>query len=183
MASVKTSKVNPKYKRKYRVRNWAAYERGLRDRGDVTVWLSEEAIDLDAPDHTTLSRRNQTVELPSFSRVHTGPIHLIVDSTGLKIFGAGEWNARKHRKAKDRGGWRKLHIGVDGDGFIVAEALTENTKDDAAVLPELLGQIDGRIRRFTGDGAYDRKSVYDQIGTAGTEDVAIIVPPRRAAAL
>jgi hypothetical protein len=235
MASVKTSKVNPKYKRKYHVRNWAAYERGLCDRGDVTVWLSQEAIeawtppptgcrggqprysslaiitaltlrvvfrlplrqtegflasllrlmelDLDAPDHTTLSRRNQTVEVPAFRRDHAGPIHLIVDSTGLKIFGAGEWNSRKHREAKDRRGWRKLHLGVDGDGFIVAEALTKNTKDDAAVLPDLLGQIEGPIRRFTGDGAYDRKSVYDQIGRAGIEDVAVVVPPRRPAAL
>ncbi len=91
MASVKTCKVNPKYQRKYRVRNWAAYERGLRDRG--------------APDHTTLSRRNQTVEVPAFRRDHAGPIHLIVDSTGLKIFGAGEWNSRKHRRVKDRRGW------------------------------------------------------------------------------
>ena len=89
----------------------------------------------------------------------------------------------KAQQAKDWRGWRKLHIGVDGDGLIVAEALTENTKDDAAVLPELLGQVDGPIRRFTGDGAYDRKSVYDPIGTAGTEDVSIIVPPRRPAAL
>ena len=64
----------------------------------------------------------------------------------------------------------------------MAEARTENTEDDAAVLPYLLRQINGRIKRFTGDGAYDRKSVYDQIGTAGTEDVAAIVPPRRAAA-
>ncbi len=235
MASVKTSKVNPKYKRKYRVRNWAAYERGLRDRGDVTVWLSEEAIeawipsptgrrggqprdsnlaivtaltlrvvfrlplrqtegflasllrllelDLDAPDHTTLSRRNQTVDVPALRRVHAGPMHLIVDSSELKIFGAGKWNSRKHRKAKDRSGWRKLHIGVDGDGFVVAEALTEDKKDDAAVLPERLAQIDGQIRRFTGDGAYDRKSVYDQIGTAGIEDVTVVVPPRRPAAV
>jgi hypothetical protein len=139
-------------------------------------------LDLDVPDHTTLSRRNQTVELPAFSRVHAGPIHLIVDSTGLKIFGAGEWNSRKHRQAKDRRGWWKLHIGVDGDGVIVAEALTENTEDDAAVLPDLLGQIDRQISRFTGDGAYNRKSVYDQIGTTGTKDVAVVVPPRRTAA-
>ena len=58
---------------------------------------------------------------------------------------------------------------MDGDGFVVADALTENTKDDAAVLPDLLGQIDGQVRRFTGDGAYDPKSVYEQIGAAGTE--------------
>ena len=63
-------------------------------------------LDLDAPDHTTLSRRNQTVELPALSRLHAGPIHRIVDSTGLEIFGAGEWNSRKHKKAKDRRGWQ-----------------------------------------------------------------------------
>jgi len=108
-------------------------------------------------------------------------LHLIVDSTGLKIFGAGEWNSRKHRKTKDRGGWRKLHLRVDDKGFIVAQTLTKSTGDDAAMLPELLSQVDAPVKRFTGDGAYDRRSTYEQIGEAGTDDVVIVVPPRRPA--
>ena len=87
-------------------------------------------LDLNAPDHTTLSRRNREVLVPALRRAAGRPIHLIVDSIGLKIYGAGEWCSRKHRKAYERGGWRKLHIGVDDDGYIVAETLTQNTVDD-----------------------------------------------------
>ena len=204
MASTKSGRVNPKYKRRYRVGNWQAYERGLRARGDVTVWIAEEALitwtppptrcrggqqrysnlailtalslrllfhlplrrtegfvasllrlmalDLNAPDHTTLSRRNRDVRVPALRRAADGPIHLIVDSAGLKIYGAGEWCSRKHGKARERGGWRKLHLGVDADGYVVAETLTQNTVDDADMLPDLLGQVDAP-RRVTGDGA------------------------------
>jgi hypothetical protein len=76
-------------------------------------------LDLTAPDHTTLSRRNRDVEVPKPSRLEDGPIRLIVDSSGLKIAGKGEWHVQKHG-VKARRGWRKLHIGVDADGFIVA---------------------------------------------------------------
>ena len=233
MASTTSSRVNPKYKKRYRVGNWQAYERGLRARGDVTVWFAEEALsawtppptrrrggqqrysnlailtalslrmlfhlplrqtegfvasllrlmalDLNAPDHTTLSRRNRDVRVPALSRAEDGPIHLIVDSTGLKIYGAGEWCSRKHRKANERRGWRKLHIGVDEDGYVVAETLTHNTVDDGEMLPDLLGQIDAPLRRFTGDGAYDKHSVYQAVGEAGGPGVEVVVPPRRLA--
>ena len=99
-----------------------------------------------------------------------------------KIYGAGEWCSRKHRKAHERGGWRKLHFGVDEDGYVVAEALTQNTVDDADILPDLLGQIDAPLRRFTGDGAYDTRSVYQAVGEAGgSAGVEVVVPPRRPA--
>ena len=172
MVAAKSSRVNRQYKKKYRIRNWREYERGLRSRGDVTIWLSEDAIaawvppknglrggqrrysnlavrtaltlrvvfslplrqtegfldsllrlmglNLKAPDHTTLSRRNQIVAVPPLTRSYDGPIDLIVDSTGLKILGCGEWNAHKHKASKKRRDWRKLHIGVDAEGFIVA---------------------------------------------------------------
>ena len=90
-------------------------------------------LDLNAPDHTTLSRRNRDVLVPALSRDDDRPIHLIIDSSGLKIYGAGEWCSRKHRKANERGGWRKLHIGVDDDGCVVAEALTQNDFDTGSV--------------------------------------------------
>ena len=231
MAAGKSSRINRQYKTKYRIRNWREYERGLRSRGDVTIWLSEDAIaawippknglrggqrrysnlairtaltlrvvfglplrqtegfldsllslmsrDLKAPDHTTLSRRNQMVVVPPLTRAHDGPIDLIVDSTGLKILGRGEWNA--HKTSKKRRDWRKLHIGVDAEGFIVAAELTASSRDDASTLPDLLAPLEVPIRRFTADGAYDHRSVYDRASAAGTENVVIVIPPRRSA--
>ena len=149
--------------------------------GFVASLLRLMGLDLNTPDHTTLSRRNRDVLVPAVSRTDDGPIHLVVDSTGLKIYGAGEWCSRKHRKANERSGWRKLHIGVDDDGYVVAETLTQNTVDDADVLPDLLGQVDAPLRRFTGDGAYDTRSVYKAVGEAGGPGVEIVVPPRRPA--
>ena len=138
-------------------------------------------LNLKAPDHTTLSRRNQIVAVPPLTRSYDGPIDLIVDSTGLKILGCGEWNAHKHKASKKRRDWRKLHIGVDAEGFIVAAELTASSRDDASTLPALLDTIEVPIRRFTADGAYDRRSVYDQLSAAGTENVVIVIPPRRSA--
>ena len=149
--------------------------------GFVASVLRLMGLDLRAPDHTTISRRNRDVLVPVVRRDHDGPIHLIVDSTGLKMYGAGEWCSRKHRKAHERRGWRKLHIGVDDDGYVVAEALTQNTVDDADKLADLLGQVDAPLWRFTGDGAYDTRSVYQAVGKAGGTGVEIVVPPRRLA--
>ena len=95
--------------------------------GFLDSLLSLMGLDLKAPDHTTLSRRNQIVEVPPLTRAHDGPIHLIVDSTGLKILGCGEWNSHKYKASKKRRDWRKLHIGVDDEGFIVAAELTTSS--------------------------------------------------------
>jgi hypothetical protein len=149
--------------------------------GFLDSLLSLMGLDLKAPDHSTLSRRNQTVEVPPLTRAHDGPIHLVVDSTGIKILGSGEWNAHKYKASRKRRDWRKLHIGVDDDGFIVAAELTASSKIDATTLPDLLDQIEAPIRRFTADGAYDHRSVYDRVGAAGTNDVKIVIPPRRSA--
>jgi len=77
-------------------------------------------LDLETPDHTTLSRRGSTVVVPALAKMHDEPIHLVIDSTGLKIVGDGEWHAHRHETSNKRRSWRKLHLGVDGDGFIVA---------------------------------------------------------------
>ena len=130
--------------------------------GFLDSLLSLMSRDLKAPDHTTLSRRNQIVVVPPLTRAHDGPIDLIVDSTGLKILGCGEWSAHKHKASKKRRDWRKLHIGVDAKGFIVAAELTASSRDDASTLPDLLAPLQVPIRRFTADGAYDHRSVYDR---------------------
>ena len=138
-------------------------------------------LDVRAPDHTTLSRRNKDVDVPSPCRVLDGPIHLIVDSTGLKISGAGEWHAHRHKGSKARRVWRKLHVGVDDDGFIVAATLTKSSEDDPSTVPKLLEQVDSPIKRFTADGAYDTRPVYEVLGEVGTADIKIVIPPRRGA--
>ena len=150
--------------------------------GFVGSLLRLMGLDLKAPDHSTLSRRGENVEVPPLCRDHEGPIHLVVDSTGLRICGAGGWSSRKHRNGKVRRSWRKLHIGVDDDGFVVAAQLTESKRGDASVVPDLLEQTDAKVKRFTGNGAYDRKLVYDKLAGTGTEDVVVVVPPRRTAA-
>jgi hypothetical protein len=97
------------------------------------------------PDHSTLSRRSKTLEVPPCRRLTAGPLHLLVDSTGLKLGGAGEWLVEKHGTSRRRS-WRKLHIGVDAEsGEIVAIELTKKAIDDAARSSALLDQISDSI--------------------------------------
>jgi hypothetical protein len=107
-------------------------------------------------------------------------VHLLVDSTGLKLCGAGEWLVKKHG-TKTRRCWRRLHIGMDANtGDIVAAALTTNDVDDASQIGPLLGQVERPVASFTGDGAYDQDSVYRAVLNRDPE-TAIIVPPRSTA--
>ena len=109
-----------------------------------------------------------------------GPLHLLVDSTGLKLVGAGEWLAEKHG-TKRRRSWKKLHLGVDaGTGRIVAAALTDRDEDDASQVGPLLDQVPDPIASVTADGAYDQESVYDDVAERHP-DAAVIVPPRATA--
>ena len=133
-------------------------------------------LDLAVPDHSTLSRRAETLQLvrPASS---TDPVHLLVDSTGLRLCGPGEWLVEKHG-ARTRRSWRKLHLGVDANtGEIIATTLTSHDVDDGSQVGPLLDQVDGPVASFTGDGAFDRDDVYDEIAVRHP-DAAIIVPPR-----
>jgi hypothetical protein len=143
-------------------------------------------LDLPVPDHTTLSRRAATLEVP---RPRSGnadagrdaePVHLLVDSTGLKLCGPGEWRIEKYG-TKTRRSWRKLHLGVDANsGQIVAAALTGPEADDGDQVGPLLDQMAGAVASFTGDGAYDQEGVYASVAERHPE-AAIIVPPRATA--
>src|SRR3954466_3668685 len=142
-------------------------------------------LTLPVPDHTTLSRRAATLEVPrprSSSRAggEAAPMHLLVDSTGLKLCGPGEWLVEKHG-TKARRAWRKMHLGVDAEtGQIVAATLTDRDVDDASQVGPLLDQVDGQIDSFTGDGASDQDGVYASV--AGRHPPAApIVPPRATA--
>jgi hypothetical protein len=136
---------------------------------------------LAVPDHSTLCRRAKTLEVPRPQPRKVGePLHLLVDSTGLKLCGAGEWLVEKHG-AKTRRSWRKLHIGLDADtGQIVAAALTTKEIDDGAEIGPLLDQVAGPLTSFTADGAYDQEGVFAVVA-GHSADAAIIVPPRSTA--
>jgi hypothetical protein len=142
---------------------------------------------LSVPDHTTLSRRAETLEGPrprSDGRTDAGrdpePLHLLVDSTGLKLCGAGEWLVEK-RGTRTRRAWRKMHIGVDADtGRIVASALTGHDGDDGSQVGALLDQVAAPLASFTGDGAYDQEEVYASVAERHP-GAAVIVPPRSSA--
>ena len=225
------SRVHPKYKIKYRVSNWADYDRALVQRGDITLWISEEAIaswkpaptglrgaqrkfsdhaietaltlrlvfklplpqaegflrsvlclmgvNLEAPDHTTLSRRSQRLDLALSRPPANEPIHLIVDSTGLSIVGEGEWAAAKYG-GRGKRAWKKLHIGVDESGLIVAEALTHGSADDAKTAVDFIDEVENDIASFTADAAYDTIAIYDAAGARGAN---VVVPPIKTATI
>lgn len=136
-------------------------------------------LHLAVPDHSTLSPRAETLAVarpPSNGE----PIHLLVDSTGLKLCGAGEWLVEKHGASRSRS-WRKLHIGVDAaTGQVVAAMLTTNDIDDGTQVSTLLDQVDGPIASITADGAYDQDGVYGEIAERHP-DAAVIVPPHSSA--
>ncbi len=137
-------------------------------------------INLPVPDHTTLSRRACGLRVCNTARIGTGELHLIVDSTGLKLRGAGEWLFEKHGTTKRRA-WRKLHIGIDaGNGEIVAFDLTDKDVDDASHVPALLDQLTQAPASFMADGAYDRAATYDAI-LARNPSARFIVPPCKGA--
>jgi hypothetical protein len=137
---------------------------------------------LRVPDHTTLSRRAATLEVPRPPRSggEAEPLHLLVDSTGLKLCGPGEWLVEKHG-ARTRRAWRKLHLGVDAvGGRILASTLTGHDADDGSQAGPLLDRVDDPVASFTGDGAYDRADVYGAVAERHPE-AAVVVPPRATA--
>ena len=220
-------------RQKHRVTNSAAYDAALRQRGSLTVWFTDEAVEawraeprttpggqpcysplailtaltlravfrlalrqtegligsiigllgleLRVPDHSTLSRRAATLEVPRPQPRRDGePLHLLVDSTGLRLCGAGKWLLEKH-VTKTRRSWRKLHIGVDaGTGWIVAASLTAKEVDDGAEVGPLLDQVTGVVSSFTADGGHDQDRVYAGVAERHPE-AAVIVPPRATA--
>jgi transposase len=149
--------------------------------GFATSVLRLLGQELCVPDHTTLSRRSRGFAGRQPRKIPHGPMHLVIDSTGLKLFGQGEWDEEKH--GRTRRSWRKLHLTVDADtSEIVANTLTDNGADDAGEVPALLEQIEGEIASVAADGAYDGEPVYQAIASHQPDPPAdVVIPPRASA--
>lgn len=133
-------------------------------------------INLPVPDHSTLSKRGKGLKV-NLPKKTSQTLNIVMDSTGLKIYGEGEWKVRMHGVSKRRT-WRKLHVGANPeDGEIQAVLLTENSISDDEAVENLLGQIEQTIVNFAADGAYDKRKVYDSLN-AHSPDVNILIPPR-----
>jgi hypothetical protein len=133
-----------------------------------------------SPDYSTLSKRGKTLSISFRVRpqnTHTQePIHLLVDSSGIKVYGEGEWKVRQHGISKRRT-WKKLHLGFDeATRDVVAVVMTGNDTHDSEVFPELLTQVSGTIKQVSNDGGYDTASCYEAIETRGAR---AIIPPRK----
>jgi len=134
-------------------------------------------IHLGVPDHSTLSKRSKILKV-NLPKKSSSSLNMVLDSTGLKIYGEGEWKVRKHGYSKRRT-WRKLHLGGNPDtGEILAVVLTENRVSDDGVVKEMLKQIEETLLSCAGDGAYDKRKVYEALNEH-SPDVDILIPPRK----
>jgi IS5 family transposase len=132
-------------------------------------------IDLQVPDYSTLSRRRGKLQVKLPVQASQDPIHLVVDSSGIKVYGEGEWKMKLHGKSKRRT-WRKLHIGVnEATQEIVAAVITDKDTADKEVAPQLLSQAGTDIAQVSADGGYDYMSVYDAIAAC---QARATIPPR-----
>ena len=140
--------------------------------------LQLSGLNWPTPDFSTLSRRQQTLNVQIPYIRSQARLHLLVDSTGIKFLGEGEWKCKKHG-SEYRRQWRKLHIGIDAQTMqIRAICVTSNNVSDAAVIADLLDQLpEGEhLASVTGDGAYDTQQVYDAVMRLGATPV---IPPRK----
>jgi hypothetical protein len=146
--------------------------------GFVESLLERVGLDWSVPDFSTLCRRQRTLSVAIPYKGSAGPLHLLIDSTGIKAEGEGEWNARKHGGSKRRL-WRKIHIGIDEETLeIRAIEVTSSSIGDAPMLLDLLKQIppDQELGSITADGAYDTRKCHDAIAARNAHAV---IPPRK----
>lgn len=146
--------------------------------GFVQSLLQLAGLDWQVPDFSTLCRRQRKLSVAIPYRGGTGPLNLLIDSTGIKAEGEGEWNARKHGGSKRRI-WRKIHIGIDEETLDVrAVEITGSKIGDAPIPPDLLDQIgaDQDIGSVTADGAYDTRKCHEAIAA---RNAASVIPPRK----
>ena len=155
--------------------------RGTQGFAESLTKLIPELSGLNIPDYSTLCRRLQKSKVDMGKirkKASKENIHVVIDSTGLKVFGEGEWKVRQHGYSKRRT-WKKLHLAVDEkNSAIVSVSLTECSFKDNELLPDMLNGLEGEVSRVSGDGAYDAKNCWDFCRDKGIEG---IFPPRRGA--
>jgi hypothetical protein len=149
--------------------------RGRQTEGFMTSLFQLMGVDLPVPDHSTVSRRLGKLSLTLPVVEGAGPRHVVVDSTGVKVYGEGEWKVRQHGYSKRRT-WRKLHLGVDeSTGEILAGVVSTNNVSDDEAFGDLLDGIEGDIETVSADGAYDKRKCYDAIAERNAQ---ANIPPR-----
>ena len=215
----------------YKVSNWSSYNASLKNRGNLSIWLSKDVekgwyyegeqnpggeqiysdsciefcltikhlfnlgyrqmegfvksllcmsgLDLRIPSYTQVQRRSKHLKVKiKVRKTIKGPIQLVIDSTGLKVYGEGEWKVRKHGWNK-HGTWRKLHVASDGiDLEIISLVLTDNKVDDAQGGKEVMEGVDCPIKSIAGDGGYDKRTFRGCLA----KGLPQLIPPRRDAA-
>ena len=157
----------------------AVYHLPLRaTEGLLASLVALAGADVPVPNYSTLCRRRKKMTVALSPPAPSEPLHLVVDGTGLKVFGDGEWKVRQHGTSKRRT-WRKVHLAVDQKtGMIRAAATTTNSISDGEMLPALLAQVPQEVRQVSADGGYDRRTCYEAIAKRGAKAA---VPPRRGA--
>lgn len=142
--------------------------------GFMRSFLERLNLTLGVPDYSTLCRRGRFL-VSTIPKKDKENVDIVIDSTGVKVYGAGEWNTKRHGKKKAKR-WKKIHVGIDADGEIRVGEVTDESTDDAAVASALLDQETARITSITADGAYDKRKVYTACHDHGVQHV--IIPPR-----
>ena len=215
---------------KYKVRNWSAYNKGLKSRGDITIWLDKDSIHtwyysgpqkrggkiiysdtaielclvvkavyhlplrqvegficsffklagvkLPVPDYSLICRRSAGLSIDFKLKGAKKVCDIVIDTTGLKLYGEGEWKVRLHGWGKYRS-WMKLHVALDEDEQMAeAVALTPDAVDDASTVEDLPAQINRPVRSIKADGSYDRCKVREPLHRLG---ILQLIPPGKQA--
>ena len=133
-------------------------------------------VPLRSPNYTSISKRSKTVQVKYKNKSKGSVRHIAIDSTGLKVFGEGEWKVKKHGAEKRRT-WRKLHLAVDVDthDVISAEVSLVNVGDSEA-FPTLLNPLRRKVHSVSADGAYDTKKCHEVLQNKGCKP---LIPPRK----
>jgi hypothetical protein len=149
--------------------------RGRQTEGFMTSLFQLMGVILPVPDHSTVSRRLGKLRIALPVVAGSGARHVVVDSTGIKVYGEGEWKVRQHGYSKRRT-WRKLHLAVDeATGEILAAVVSTNNVSDDEAFRDLMDSIEGEIEAVSADGAYDKRKCYDAIAQRGAQAQ---IPPR-----
>ncbi|EPY7254700.1 IS5 family transposase [Klebsiella pneumoniae] len=175
-------------KQKFKITNWPTYNKALINRGSITFWLDDEAIQAWYESATPSSRgRPQrysdlaittVLVIKRVFRLTLRAAQGFIDSTGLKVFGEGEWKVKKHGKERRRI-WRKLHLAVDSNTHeIICADLSLNNVTDSEAFPGLIRQTHRKIRAASADGAYDTRLCHDELRR---KKISALIPPRKGA--